>query len=202
GVGEKTENFQSTIQYPLPLKGRIQLHNSALALATLEILQQQGWQISEQAIINGIGNTKWPGRMQWFTWKHNNQNYQLLIDGAHNPASAEVLRNYVDNLNSKNITQNINWVMVMLATKNHADLFQALLKTGDKLYLVPVPDNNSANLDYLRKLAHETCPDLGFCSIYPDVFSALDAAFTSSDNQDNLVVLCGSLYLIGYFLGN
>ncbi|WP_413172831.1 bifunctional folylpolyglutamate synthase/dihydrofolate synthase [Anabaena azotica] len=199
GAGEKIENCKSTIKYPLPLQGQIQLHNSALALATLEILQKQGWQISEQAIINGMGKTKWPGRMQWFIWKHNNKDYQLLIDGAHNPASAEVLRNYVDSLNTQNITQNITWVMGMLATKDHADIFQALLKTGDKLYLVPVPDNNSADLEHLSKLANETCPDLGFCSTYPDVFSALDAAFTSTDN---LVVLCGSLYLIGHFLGN
>jgi dihydrofolate synthase/folylpolyglutamate synthase len=31
------------------------------------------------------------------------------------------------------------------------------------------------------------------------VLSALDAAFIATDNQ---VVLCGSLYLIGYFLAN
>ncbi|MBD2567576.1 bifunctional folylpolyglutamate synthase/dihydrofolate synthase [Anabaena lutea] len=179
------------IKYPLPLKGQIQLTNSALALAALEILQQKGWKISETAIVNGMEKTKWPGRMQWITWK----DHKLLIDGAHNPAAAEVLRHYVDSLN----TQNITWVMGMLATKDHADIFQALLKRGDKLYLVPVPDSNSANLDHLRKLALETCPDLGFCSTYPDVFSALDAAFTSTDN---LVVLSGSLYLLGHFLGN
>ncbi|MEA5575160.1 folylpolyglutamate synthase/dihydrofolate synthase family protein [Anabaena sp. UHCC 0451] len=198
GDGEKIEESKSTIKYLLPLKGQIQLTNSALALATLEILQQQGWQISESAIINGIGKTKWPGRMQWFRWKKHDKNYQLLIDGAHNPAAAAVLRNYVDSFNKKNIT----WVMGMLATKDHADIFQALLKTGDKLYLVPVPDSNYANLDELKKIAFETCPNLGFCSTYSDVFLALDAAFTSTDNTDNLVVLCGSLYLIGYFLGN
>ncbi|MFM7370299.1 MAG: bifunctional folylpolyglutamate synthase/dihydrofolate synthase, partial [Sphaerospermopsis kisseleviana] len=93
----------------------------------------------------------------------------------------------------------ITWVMGMLATKDHGDIFQELLKTGDKLYLVPVPDSNYANLEDLKKLALEICPDLGFCSIYEDVFLALDAAFTSSEN---LVILCGSLYLIGYFLGN
>ncbi|MBD2295832.1 bifunctional folylpolyglutamate synthase/dihydrofolate synthase [Anabaena sphaerica FACHB-251] len=209
GDGEKIEESKSTIKYPLPLKGQIQLTNSALALAALEILQQQGWKIPEQAIINGIGKTKWPGRMQWFTWKKdNNTSYQLLIDGAHNPASAEVLRNYVDSLTPppprKQGGENncVTWVMGMLATKDHGDIFQALLKTGDKLYLVPVPDSNSANLDNLTKLALETCLDLGFCSTYPDVFIALDAAFTSIDNRDNLVVLCGSLYLIGYFLGN
>ena len=178
-----------TIKYPLALQGQIQLHNSALALATLEILQKQNWQISEEAIINGMAKTKWPGRMQWTTWK----SHKLLIDGAHNPASATVLRDYVDSLNSKNIA----WVMGMLSTKDHSDIFQELLKPGDKLYLVPVPDSNSADLEELAKLAISICPDLHFCNPYLDVFSALDAAFIAIDNQ---VVLCGSLYLIGYFL--
>ena len=180
-----------TIKYPLPLQGKIQLHNSALALAALEILQKQNWQISEAAIINGIAKTKWPGRMQWINWK----SQKLLIDGAHNPASATVLRNYVDSLNTKNIT----WVMGMLATKDHGDIFQELLKAGDQLYLVPVPDSNSADLAELTKLAISICPDLNFCHIYQDVFSALEIAFSATDNQ---VVLCGSLYLIGHFLAS
>lgn len=185
---QKIESDQF-IRYPLSLQGQIQLHNSALALAALEILQKQNWQISEEAIINGMAKTKWPGRMQWITWKQQ----QLLIDGAHNPASATVLRDYVDSFK----TTSINWVMGMLANKDHGDIFRELLKPGDKLYLAPVPDSNSADLAELAQLATSICPDLHFCNTYPDVFSALDAAFTTTDNQ---VVLCGSLYLIGYFL--
>jgi dihydrofolate synthase/folylpolyglutamate synthase len=89
--------------------------------------------------------------------------------------------------------------MGMLATKDHSDIFHELLKPGDKLYLVPVPDSNSADLEELAKLAISICPDLNFCHIYADVFLALDVAFNATDNQ---VVLCGSLYLIGHFLLN
>jgi len=178
-----------TITYPLPLQGQIQLNNSALALAALEILQQKGWQISEEEIINGMAKTKWPGRMQWINWK----NHKLLIDGAHNPASAQVLRNYVDTLNTPSVT----WVMGMLSTKDHADIFQVLLRPNDQLYLVPVPDNNSADTEYLGKLACDICPELSTYQTCPDLKLALETAFNSTDN---LVVLCGSLYLIGYFL--
>ncbi|HLP89012.1 MAG TPA: folylpolyglutamate synthase/dihydrofolate synthase family protein [Nostocaceae cyanobacterium] len=186
---QKLDN-SGKIKYQLPLKGQIQLNNSALALATLEILQKQGWQIPETAIIEGIAKTKWPGRMQWLNWK----NQKILIDGAHNPAAAQVLRHYVDSLNHPSIS----WVMGMLATKDHADIFQELLKPGDKLYLVPVPDSNTAEPSLLAKLAGEICPELSFCSTYEDITIALDTAFTS---PDDLVVLCGSLYLLGHFLG-
>ncbi|HIK03365.1 MAG TPA: bifunctional folylpolyglutamate synthase/dihydrofolate synthase [Trichormus sp. M33_DOE_039] len=178
------------IKYPLPLQGQIQLNNSALALASLEVLQNQGWNISETAIINGMAKTQWPGRMQWMTWR----DQKLLIDGAHNPAAAKVLRNYVDTLNSQNIT----WIMGMLSTKDHADIFQVLLKPNDRLYLVPVPDNSSASPLELAKLAYSICPQLNLCQPHCDLNSAIEAAF---DLTDSLVIVCGSLYLIGHFLG-
>jgi dihydrofolate synthase / folylpolyglutamate synthase len=178
------------IKYPLPLQGQIQLTNSALALAALEILQKQGWQIPEVAIVNGIAKTKWPGRMQWTNWR----NHKLLIDGAHNPAAALALRNYVDSLNPQSIT----WIMGMLSTKEHADIFKALLRPNEQLYLVPVPAHSSDDPVELAKLASDICPELNLCNSYLDLLSALESAFTSTDN---LVILCGSLYLVGHFLG-
>jgi dihydrofolate synthase/folylpolyglutamate synthase len=189
GDGENRRWGDHPIQYPLPLEGQIQLTNSALALAALQILQKQGWQISEQAIINGMAKTKWPGRMQWTTWK----NHKLLLDGAHNPAAAQVLRDYVDSLD----VQAVTWVMGMLSTKEHEKIFQALLRPNDQLYLVPVPDHSSAHPSELAQLAGNICPKLSICSTFPDLTSALEAAFSLTDD---LVVLCGSLYLVGHFL--
>lgn len=183
------------IRYHLPLWGEFQLMNSGLAIASIQILQQQGWKISEQAIASGMANTKWPGRIQWTTWKNNH----LLIDGAHNPAAAQVLRQYVDSLEKLPPLGKggISWIIGMLSTKDHADIFKELLKTGDRLFLVPVPENSSANPQHLATLAQNICPNLAFCHVYPNLETALDAAFT---NKETLTVLCGSLYLIGHFL--
>lgn len=195
------QNIQNLklIKYPLPLAGQIQLANSALAIAALEILQQQGWQISEEAIINGMAKTKWPGRMQWTTWK----NHKLLLDGAHNTAAAQVLRQYVDSLDAVN-HKPVNWVVGMFADKDHTDIFTALLRPGDRLYLVPIPvepwpGRTSADLDYLSNLAYNLCAELSDRQIHPDLFTALEAA-TSTPTTDDLIVLCGSLYLVGDFL--
>ncbi|MEH2142748.1 bifunctional folylpolyglutamate synthase/dihydrofolate synthase [Nostoc sp.] len=195
----QTIQNSKSIKYPLPLAGQIQLTNSVLALTALEILQQQGWQISDEAIINGMAKTKWPGRMQWTTWN----NHKLLIDGAHNTAAAQVLRQYVDSLDAVN-HKPVNWVMGMFSDKDHADIFAALLQPGDRLYLVPIsiepwPGRTSADLDYLANLAYSLCPELGDRQIYPDLFTALEAA-TSTAITDDLIVLCGSLYLVGDFL--
>jgi dihydrofolate synthase/folylpolyglutamate synthase len=182
-------NPNRTIKYPLSLQGQIQLTNSALALAAVEILQTKGWQIPPAAITNGMAKTKWPGRMQWTRWK----NHKLLLDGAHNSAAAKVLRDYVNTLD----IPAVSWVMGILSTKDHSDIFKALLRANDRLYLVPVPDRSSACPEELAVIAKQICPDLSFCSPYPDLFSGLEAAFGFTEN---LVVLCGSLYLVGHFL--
>ncbi len=196
--GKDIKNYQS-LQYPLSLHGAIQLTNSSLALAAVEILQNQGWLISESAIIAGMEKTKWLGRMQWTTWKDKEfTDRRLLVDGAHNPASAKALRDYVDTLGVKSIF----WVMGMLSTKDHTQVFQALLRPEDKLYLLPVADHSSAQPENLAKLAAEVCPQLKSCNVHTDLFSALDTAFSESDQSQDLVVLCGSLYLVGYFFAN
>ncbi|MEG4215056.1 folylpolyglutamate synthase/dihydrofolate synthase family protein [Microcoleus sp. Pol14C6] len=178
------------IKYQLPLLGKIQLMNSAIAIATLQLLQNQGWQISPTAIENGIAKTQWPGRLQQTTWK----NRKILIDGAHNPAAAIALREYADRLNHH--PSPMNWVIGILATKDCDDILKALLKKGDRLYLVPVPDHNSSSPAELAAIAQIICPELTLCQAFPDLTTALDAAVTG----DNLTILCGSLYLVGYFL--
>jgi dihydrofolate synthase/folylpolyglutamate synthase len=140
-----------------------------------------------------MAKTKWPGRLQWTTW----HNHRLLIDGAHNPAAAQSLRQYVDTLNTP-----VTWVMGILSTKDHADIFAALLRPSDRLYLVPVPDHSSADPEALKAIAQNCCPELIDCRTYPDLETGLQAATTSSPTQiaKHLIVLCGSLYLVGYFL--
>lgn len=188
---------EKTIKYSLPLKGEIQLINSALAIAALKVIQEQGWQISEKAIVEGIAKTQWLGRMQWTTWNGR----KLLLDGAHNPAAAEALRNYVDTLvDVEDRTQvGVTWVMGMLSTKEHDRVFQSLLRANDQLHLIPVPDHSSADEQELAQLAKNICPELSLCDTYPDLSTALSTAFSS---DRNLVVLCGSLYLVGHFLQN
>ncbi|VEP16753.1 FolC bifunctional protein [Hyella patelloides LEGE 07179] len=178
------------IDYPLPLLGEMQLNNSAIAIATFQILQQQGWQINTQAIIEGMAKTQWQGRIQWSSWR----GYKMLIDGAHNPAAAKFLRQYVDTLK-----QPVTWLMGMLSTKDHQDIFQALLRPGDRLYLVPVPDHSSAETQDLAQLALQVCPNLEKCQTETDLLTALKNITQETDNQEKLIVFCGSLYLIGYF---
>ena len=177
------------IIYQLPLNGEVQLQNSALAIATSKILIEKKWQISDRAIIQGIASTDWPGRLQWLNWRGRT----ILIDGAHNPASAQALRSYVDKLNKP-----LHWIVGILASKDHRQILSNLLRPGDRLSLVPIPDNPTAELQELSNLAQIICPELEQIEIYGDLFLALEQASW----QERLVIVTGSLYLVGYFLSD
>lgn len=185
----------------LPFLGAHQHLNAAIALAALRSLQAQGWRIPAEAIVQGLASARWPGRLQWLTWRDRTDvSYRLLLDGAHNPDAARALRAYVDrDLLPNQATQQqvgITWLMGMLSTKDHADIFVELLRPGDRLHLVPVPDHLSADPQDLAAIARSVCPDLATCTQHPDLDSGLAAA---TQDPHRITIFCGSLYLLGYF---
>lgn len=201
-IGEGQARYGSgneVITYPLALLGEHQLTNSAIAIATLLTLRAQGWHIPDVAIAQGMGQARWPGRLQWVTWRQEAAEYSLLLDGAHNPAAAEVLRQYVDSwwANQLGHSAGTTWLMGMLATKDHRDVFAALLRPGDALHLVPVPGHETAVPADLGTIARSVCPDLAQCQVHQ---SLRDGLIAIAQPSAHLKVLCGSLYLIGHFL--
>ncbi|MBE7381162.1 MAG: bifunctional folylpolyglutamate synthase/dihydrofolate synthase [Leptolyngbya sp. SIO1E4] len=204
----------TSIAYTLPFPGAHQLTNSAIAIAALQCLRERGWQIPDQAIQAGMAKARWPGRLQWLTWAASNgEPYPWLIDGAHNPAAAKMLRAYVDaiaqptppalearTLHQPGITipaeGPITWLMGMLTTKDHADVFQELLRPGDHLHLVPVPGHASMTPEALQEIALTVCPTLASCQTHGQLETGLQKA---ASDAPGLRILCGSLYLVGYF---
>lgn len=175
------------IEYPQTLLGNHQRVNSACVIATLQCLRTQGWRISDEAIVSGMAQVQWPGRLQKGCW----QGHELLIDGAHNADAARSLRAHIDRTFPD---QSITWLMGMLGTKDHAAVLKALLRSGDRLHLVPVPGHLSADPSELAATARQICPDLQAAAVHRDLEAGLAAAV-----QTGPVVLCGSLYLIGHF---
>lgn len=179
-------------RFPLPLAGDIQLVNAALALATIDSLKTQGWQISEQAITTGMAKTHWPGRLQWLDW----QGYKLLLDGAHNEPAARLLRLYLDQQGLSPVT----WLIGILASKDATALLTALLRPQDHLHLIPIPGHDAFTPSELKTLTTTIRTDLAVVMTYPDLATALQALITDPTARPHPLVLTGSLYLIGEFL--
>jgi len=205
---------QEPLRCRLPFAGAHQLVNGAIAIAALQALRDQGWQIADQAMQTGMAQARWPGRLQWLNWQApDGHTAPWLIDGAHNPAAAIVLRRYLDDLQGAGMVVNpptwlqppplvwpvpeaTTWLLGMLSTKDHADVLQALLRPGDRLHLVPVPDHDAISPAALQQIAWDVCPDLAACTPYDSLTAGLAGAVS---DRHTLKVLCGSLYLIGHF---
>ncbi|GBD09942.1 Folylpolyglutamate synthase [Candidatus Thermoflexus japonica] len=67
----------------LPLLGRHQWENAALAVAAAIRLREQGWIIPDEAVREGLERVRWPGRFEILR-----EEPPLVLDGAHNDASA------------------------------------------------------------------------------------------------------------------
>jgi dihydrofolate synthase/folylpolyglutamate synthase len=78
-------------EYRIPLLGRHQLENAATAVATLEVLSERGFDLSCPVVAEGLRSVRWPGRMEILS-----QDPLVLVDCAHNPYSAQVLRSAVE----------------------------------------------------------------------------------------------------------
>lgn len=175
------------LRFRLALPGDFQRSNAAVALGLLRALQRQGWAISDAAIAEAFATTRWPGRLQWATW----DGQPLLIDGAHNPGAATELRRYVDR---RFAGQARHWVIGMLANKEYAEVLQRLLTPGDRLWAVPIPGHTAADPAALAAIADR----LGVTGAIADT---PEQAFEVAYAAGAPVILSGSLYLIGDFLG-
>jgi len=71
---------------PLAMPGRHQAVNAAIALATIAELRHQNWSISTDAMRRGMSRARLPGRVELFPGDP-----LVVLDTAHNPASAQAL---------------------------------------------------------------------------------------------------------------
>jgi dihydrofolate synthase / folylpolyglutamate synthase len=70
----------------LSLLGEHQADNAALVVACVEVLRAEGWKIRDAAVADGLAGTVWPARMEVL-----GRRPLIVLDCAHNPASAEAL---------------------------------------------------------------------------------------------------------------
>jgi dihydrofolate synthase/folylpolyglutamate synthase len=85
-VWSPTGNLSTPIIFSIPLLGSHQMENAATAYAALEILSQQGIQITKDAIKRGFAKVFWPGRFEIVQYSP-----PVILDCAHNRDSAKKL---------------------------------------------------------------------------------------------------------------
>ena len=77
-------------EYTLSLAGSYQTENAVLALEALRILDERGYHTTTEQRREGLKATHWNGRL---TIIHRDPLF--IVDGAHNPAAADMLEDSV-----------------------------------------------------------------------------------------------------------
>lgn len=174
-------------QMQVGILGRHQLANAAVALGLAQRVYQRGLvelepQLWEAALRRGLKKARWPGRLEYFPGKPG-----LLLDGAHNPDGMEQLALFLQEFFPK---ARPTVVLGILGDKDYYSMLSQLVPLAGKL-IVTIPDNPRA-LDS-RELAERARSFGCQVEVVPEPQVALERAL----NGEELVVVAGSLYLVG-----
>jgi dihydrofolate synthase/folylpolyglutamate synthase len=163
----------------IALRGEHQKMNAALAIAAL---QATDIKVSDQATARGLSSVEWPARFQ--IW-----NERVVIDGAHNPASARILaQTWREEFGDEYATI----LLAILRDKNAAEIVQAFGPIAKRFVLPQIRSERALPPNELAEVLSATTPSLPY-SITPSVAEAISAAQRTSER----VLITGSLHFAG-----
>jgi dihydrofolate synthase/folylpolyglutamate synthase len=164
--------------------GLYQRENAAVALAAAEELALLGYAITPSSARQGLAAARWPGRMELFPGSPD-----VLLDGAHNPAAALALAQSLASMERRGY----RLVLGAMEDKDLQGLLAPLAPLATSLYaVVPTMERSvpvERIVDCCRSLSLPACT----CG---SVASGLAAA-RSEAAADELIVVCGSLFVVG-----
>jgi dihydrofolate synthase/folylpolyglutamate synthase len=165
-----------------PLPGRHQRDNAVVALRLLEAAEAAGLGIDLGRAAAGFAGAHWPGRLQRIAGRP-----PLLLDGAHNPSGASALADA--------LREEAPFVLVFgaMADKDVAAVGRTLFPLARAVVLTRAPSARAAEPS---AIAERVGPAAAGAVVEPDIGAALRAARVLA-GRDGLVVVAGSLYLVG-----
>jgi dihydrofolate synthase/folylpolyglutamate synthase len=177
---------QITVASPLP--GRHQLRNTALAIAAAVELNAQGFKVAAGDVERGIRETRWPGRLQVMPARAGAP--EFLLDAAHNPAGAWALRAA---LSERYEGRPFTLVFGAMRDKAIAEMAEVLFPLAEHVIATQPANPRAASPEEIRSAAARTG-----AAVLPeaDVAAALTRARALATER-GIVVICGSIYLIG-----
>jgi dihydrofolate synthase/folylpolyglutamate synthase len=173
----------------LPLPGRHQIENARVAIVAVEELGRAlGVRFPPDVVRRGLLAVRWPGRIQWIAGSP-----PVLLDGAHNPASAAALADYLRDRGGEAPVL----LFGAMANKDARGILAPLAPLVRAAVVTRPPVDRAADPGDVARaaadlpVAVETVAD-------PAVALARARALAPSGS---FVLVAGSLYLVGAILG-
>lgn len=171
-------------RFQIGLKGKHQLKNSALAIKTIDILNNNGIKISTKSLKEGLKSVKWPGRLELFE----HQPTTWLVDCAHNPAAMLELSDF---LNKHYKYKKIIAVFAAMKDKQYDKMLSTLEPHLSKVIFTQPKIDRAEEPDRFMQLS-----SVDNRVKRKSVRSALNLAAKEEHDYD-LVLVTGSIFLVG-----
>jgi dihydrofolate synthase/folylpolyglutamate synthase len=177
GTEVHVKNTWGDLTVQSPLLGLHQVNNLALAVSAAQVLGA-----SESVIQRGVKETKWPGRLEVLSYKDR----KVILDGAHNPDAAKIVKETLEALNDKPVT-------LIFGVAQDKDIVHTLKPLEDLaqtvIFTKALQSPRAARPSDLAKLSSQTS------MVVEDPREAIEKAVEIT--QDGIILVAGSLYLIG-----
>jgi dihydrofolate synthase/folylpolyglutamate synthase len=169
----------------LGLRGRHQIDNAVTAVRVLEELARRGLApVPVEAVRAGIEEVEWPGRLELRRW----QAWDVLIDGAHNPAGARALTAYVQEAYRRRLPM----VVGAMRDKNIERMIEELAPSAACFICTAAQSPRAAPAGELAAIARAVAPSIDVLDIMPAM-----AALGRAAGRGTPIVVAGSLFLAG-----
>ncbi|GAC1519246.1 MAG: folylpolyglutamate synthase/dihydrofolate synthase family protein [Chloroflexota bacterium] len=175
------------VAFTMPLAGGYQARNAATAYGAIRALRARGIDIPEAAVVQGFEHLLVPGRFEIIS-----DQPLVLVDGAQNIAGCVELASSLSTLPAASRR------VLLFATMKDKDIVRMALTLGpavDEVVVTTVPGTDrGASPDSIAPSFGRVCPHV---SVEPDVDRALHEILDRAA-QDTMVIVAGSLYLVGF----
>ena len=185
GLEGQTFTYRGEGLYHIALLGEHQLQNAAVVLEAVRVLRRRGWEIPETAVVRGLEQARWPGRLELAR-----RGPDVILDGGHNPQCMEALARALGELYPE---KKLIFLTGVLADKDWSTMMGELLPLAKEFYTI-TPDSPRAMpaaelAAYLEGQGAKATP----CG---SVREGLELALVFLPPED-VVCVTGSLYMIG-----
>ena len=173
-------------EYTLSLAGSYQTENAVLALEALRILDERGYHTTLEQRKEGLWATRWNGRL---TIIHKDP--LLIVDGAHNPAAADMLE---DSVRKYFKDRRLFFIMGVFKDKDYPYIIRKLCPYAEQILAIETPDNPRALP--AEELAKAIRPYNANVRAEKNIPRAVEELFEMA-GKDDVILSFGSLSFIG-----
>ena len=182
GIERQCFSYKSWKNMQISLAGSYQIINAALALEALEALRGMEWEITSEQVYRGMEKAQWRGR---FTVLRKNP--LVLVDGAHNPAAARVLR---ESVKLYFPGKRLIFILGVFEDKDYKGIIQLMAPLAYHIFTVQTPDNPRAmNAEKLRDEVKSVNPCAEACE---SIGEAVKKSLAMAEKED-VILAFGSL---------